>query len=143
VSLFFRQRGAINAGIMKTKSEVAQLQLTGLAVVEQRNGGADMAEQKRTAHVVAGGSNNGMHRTTVSRTPKTGLPVASAAPGIRKFSKAKSVAAQLGICPRTIFRWADAGKIARHKVNARVVLFDEMEIATFIESARVQSKISS
>ena len=55
----------------------------------------------------------------------------------RKFSKARSIAERLGICPRTIFRWADAGKITRHKINARVVLFDESEIAAFIESARI------
>lgn len=43
----------------------------------------------------------------------------------RKFSKARSIAERLGICPRTIFRWADAGKITRYKVNPRVVLFSE------------------
>ncbi len=57
--------------------------------------------------------------------------------GGRKFSKARSVAQRLGICPRTIFRWADAGKITRHKINARVVLFDESEVTAFIDSARV------
>jgi excisionase family DNA binding protein len=57
--------------------------------------------------------------------------------GGRKFSKARSVAERLGICPRTIFRWADAGKITRHKINARVVLFDESEVTAFIDSARV------
>jgi len=57
----------------------------------------------------------------------------------RTFSKAKPIAARLGICPRTLFRWADDGKIARHKINARVVLFDEAEIVTFIESTRIGS----
>ena len=57
--------------------------------------------------------------------------------GGRKFSKARSVAERLGICPRTIFRWADGGKITRHKINARVVLFDEVEVIAFIDSARV------
>lgn len=55
----------------------------------------------------------------------------------RTFSKAKPIAVRLGICPRTLFRWADDGKIARHKINARVVLFDEAEIITFIESTRI------
>jgi hypothetical protein len=55
----------------------------------------------------------------------------------RQFNKAKPIAARLGICTRTLFRWADAGLIARHKINARVVLFDEAEIAAFIASARV------
>lgn len=57
--------------------------------------------------------------------------------GGRRFSKAKSIADRLGICPRTLFRWADAGKITRHKINARVVLFDDAEVVAFIESARV------
>ena len=56
---------------------------------------------------------------------------------MRRFSKAKSLAMRLDICPRTIFRWADQGMITRHKVNARVVLFDEAEVIAFIESARV------
>lgn len=53
------------------------------------------------------------------------------------FNKAKVIAQKLGVCPRTIFRWADDGKITRHKINARVVLFDEAEIVSLIESARV------
>ena len=57
--------------------------------------------------------------------------------GGRRFSKAKSIAGRLGVCPRTLFRWADAGKITRHKINARVVLFDDAEVVAFIESARV------
>jgi hypothetical protein len=55
----------------------------------------------------------------------------------RTFSKAKPIAARLGICSRTVFRWANDGKIARHKVNDRVVLFDEAEVIAFIESTRV------
>lgn len=58
--------------------------------------------------------------------------------GRRRFSKAKTIAERLGVCPRTIFRWADDGKIARHKINARVVLFDEAEVLALIDSARVQ-----
>jgi hypothetical protein len=57
----------------------------------------------------------------------------------RRFSKAKTIADHLGVCPRTIFRWADDGKIARHKINARVVLFDVAEVAEFIESARIET----
>ena len=55
----------------------------------------------------------------------------------RTFSKAKPIAARLGICSRTVFRWANEGKIARHKINDRVVLFDEAEVIAFIESTRV------
>jgi hypothetical protein len=142
--LFFRQRRAINAGIMKTKNGIAQLELTGLAAaMEARESGGVVAEREEAAQVVVGGNNDGVRRKTDSRTTKTASPARAAAPAIRKFSKARSVATQLGICPRTIFRWADAGKIARHKVNSRVVLFDEMEVAAFIESARILSKTSS
>jgi excisionase family DNA binding protein len=56
---------------------------------------------------------------------------------VRKFSKARPLAARLGVHAKTIFRWADAGFIHRHKINGRVVLFDESEVAAFIESARV------
>ena len=56
---------------------------------------------------------------------------------LRRFSKARTLSSRLGICPRTIFRWADQGMITRHKINARVVLFDEAEVVAFIEAARV------
>jgi excisionase family DNA binding protein len=59
---------------------------------------------------------------------------------IHQFSKARTIAARLGVCPRTIFRWADEGKIARHKINARVVLFDEAEVVALMESVRVISQ---
>lgn len=49
-----------------------------------------------------------------------------------KFSKAKTIAERLGVCSRTIFRWAAEGKIARQKINARVVLFNEAEGMTLI-----------
>jgi DNA-binding transcriptional MerR regulator len=54
-----------------------------------------------------------------------------------KFTKARPLAERLGISPRTIFRWADAGLIHRHKINERVVLFDEKEVLAFVESTRV------
>ncbi|MEO7799108.1 MAG: hypothetical protein ABIY47_15445 [Opitutaceae bacterium] len=56
---------------------------------------------------------------------------------LRQFSKAKVVAKKLGVCTRTIFRWADEGKITRHKINSRVVLFDEAEGYALLESARI------
>jgi hypothetical protein len=56
---------------------------------------------------------------------------------MRQFSKAKSLAVRRDICPRTIFRWADQGRITRHKINSRVVLFDEAEVVALFESARV------
>jgi hypothetical protein len=58
---------------------------------------------------------------------------------LAKFSKARTIANRLGVCPRTIFRWADSGKITRHKINARVVLFDEAEITALIRAARIET----
>jgi len=58
---------------------------------------------------------------------------------VRRFCKARAIADRLGLCPKTIFRWANDGKIARHKINARVVLFDEAEVIAFVESARIQA----
>ena len=75
-------------------------------------------------------------KTSTSLSTRT-APLAGSA--IRQFNKAKTVAERLGVCPRTIFRWADEGKIARHKINARVVLFDKSEVIALIESARVTS----
>ena len=71
------------------------------------------------------------------KNTSTNIPVVSPGSPLRKFSKAKPIAEKLGLCPRTIFRMADAGRITRFKVNERVVLFDESEIAAIIESARV------
>ncbi len=74
-----------------------------------------------------------MNSTTKS-IPTRGGSVDLAA---RRFSKARSIAERLGICPRTIFRWADAGKITRYKINPRVVLFSDDEVTVFVASARV------
>jgi hypothetical protein len=63
-------------------------------------------------------------------------PPQADAPSLRRFSKAKTLSSRLGICPRTIFRWADQGMITRHKVNARVVLFDDAEVDAFLQSTR-------
>jgi hypothetical protein len=74
--------------------------------------------------------------TSTSRT--TGIAPATGE-SIRRFRKAKAIAEKLGVCPRTIFRWADGGMLTRHKINARVVLFDEAEVLALIEAARVES----
>jgi predicted site-specific integrase-resolvase len=54
----------------------------------------------------------------------------------RKFSKARTIAEKLDVCPKTIFRWAQQGKLTRHKINGRVVLFDEAEIFALLKAAR-------
>lgn len=35
-------------------------------------------------------------------------------------------------CTKTILRWASAGHITAHRINQRIVLFDEAEVARFI-----------
>jgi excisionase family DNA binding protein len=59
-------------------------------------------------------------------------------PATHCFNKAKAIARRLGVHPRTIFRWADDGKLARHKINARVVLFDEQEVEALLMGSRVE-----
>ncbi len=56
-----------------------------------------------------------------------------------RYSKAKPLAAKIGVCAKSLFRWADAGAISRFKLNARVVLFDEAEVERYIQSSRVRS----
>ncbi len=56
------------------------------------------------------------------------------------FNKAKTIAHRLGVHPRTIFRWTDDGRLARHKINARVVLFDEQEVEALLLGSRVESR---
>ncbi len=58
---------------------------------------------------------------------------------MRRFAKPRVIAEQLGVCTRTIFRWADQGKLTRYKLNSRVVLFDESEVMALMESARIAS----
>ena len=55
----------------------------------------------------------------------------------RKFSKARTLGFRYGICAKTIFRLADRGLIDRYKLNARVVLFADDEVAALVESARI------
>lgn len=54
---------------------------------------------------------------------------------LRKFSKARPLAKQVGIHPRTLFRWAEAGRLHRYKLNARIIVFDEAEVAALIASS--------
>jgi hypothetical protein len=67
---------------------------------------------------------------------QTPIPAKNLCDGPR-FLKAKRIAARLGVCAKTVSRWADAGFIHRYKVTARTVLYSEAEVTAFIESARV------
>ena len=55
---------------------------------------------------------------------------------LRQFIKPKAAAARLGVHVKTVMRWADSEAIHRYKLNARLVLFDEAEIAAVIEQSR-------
>jgi hypothetical protein len=55
----------------------------------------------------------------------------------RKFSKAKPLAKRIGVCPKTVHNWGRAGLLTPHKINPRVVLYDEAEADALVESARV------
>ena len=66
--------------------------------------------------------------------PTASPPAGATAAADRKFSKARPLATRFGLHKKTLFRWADAGKIHRFKVNERVVLFDEAEVLAFVES---------
>jgi hypothetical protein len=74
-----------------------------------------------------------MKTNAVLKDPVSLLPGVA----IRKFSKARAIAARYGLCPKTIFRLADKGQIHRFKLNERVVLFDDNEVAALFEAARI------
>ena len=44
------------------------------------------------------------------------------------LEKADTLAARLGLSPRTLRRWAAQGKIASHRLSARALRFDEDEV---------------
>jgi hypothetical protein len=53
------------------------------------------------------------------------------------YSKARPLAARLGVSPKTLFRWAAAGHISTFRVNRRTILFDPSEALAFVAGARV------
>jgi hypothetical protein len=73
-------------------------------------------------------------KTNTSQKNSVCLP---GGPTERSFSKARSIAARYGLCPKTIFRLADRGLIHRFKLGERVVLFSDLEVAALFESARI------
>ncbi len=54
-----------------------------------------------------------------------------------QFLKARAIGRRFGVCPKTIFRLADAGKIHRHKWSARVVVFEVAEVEAFVAASRI------
>ena len=72
-----------------------------------------------------------------SKSSSLKLPGPADAAACRKYSKARALAPRYGICARTLFRFADRKLIHKFKLNARVVVFSEDEVAALFESARV------
>lgn len=73
-------------------------------------------------------SKNTSHKTREATTPDA-----------RKFLKARPLAERLGIHPKTLFRWAEQGLVAKFKIGPRAVLFDVAEVDRMVESARIGS----
>jgi excisionase family DNA binding protein len=51
------------------------------------------------------------------------------------FSKVGVIAARLGVCTRTVKRWANEGRIRRYKVTSRTVLYSEQDVAAILSKA--------
>ena len=51
--------------------------------------------------------------------------------------KAKDIATRLGCCARTVHRYANAGLISRHKLNARVVLYELSQVLAVVDAAKI------
>jgi excisionase family DNA binding protein len=137
--LFFRQRRAINAGIMKTKNEMAQLELAGLAVVEARDGGGVVAERMEAARVAADGNNGGVHRLrskaeVASPVAKIGVE-AAALEALLTFAQA---ARALGISLRQFRRLVDGGKVAFVKVSERSPRVRPSELQRFLDASIIK-----
>lgn len=47
------------------------------------------------------------------------------------------LAERLGLHKKTLLRWADEGRIHRHKLGPKVVLFDEREVAEMLAASRI------
>jgi predicted site-specific integrase-resolvase len=54
-----------------------------------------------------------------------------------EYSKAKALSRRLGIHPKTLARWGAAGKIARFKLNERVVLYNVAEVMALVTAAKI------
>jgi len=92
-----------------------------------------------TDHVAPSRENSSTTVVSIPATP-AGILTPVPAQSLRdpaRFVKARIISVRYGICSKTVFRWADAGFIHRHKVTARTVLFDVAEVEEFIRSARV------
>ena len=53
------------------------------------------------------------------------------------FMKAREMADQVGISPKTLTRWADAGHIDRFKPNPRLVLYSPENVMNYLHEANV------
>jgi excisionase family DNA binding protein len=138
--LVFSATESDQCGIMKTKSEVAQLELTGLAAaVEAWNGGTVVAERDEAARVVADGNNGGVHRLrskaeVASPVAKTGVEGG----GLESLLSFAQAARSLGISLRQFRRLVDGGKVAFVKVSERSPRIRPSELQRFLEASAVK-----
>lgn len=54
-----------------------------------------------------------------------------------QYMKARAVARRFGLCKRTVFRLADAGKLHRHKLGERAVFFELAEVEALFAASRI------
>ena len=92
--------------------------------------GVDLSKINNTKKLLSKITNN------VSEKDKS-VAVNITASDIRSYSKAGPIAKKIGLCSKTITRWADKGIIKRYKISDRICLYDEQEIIDFIDAARV------
>jgi excisionase family DNA binding protein len=127
---------------MKTKSEVAQLELTELAAVEARDGDGVVAEREEAARAVAGGNNGGVHCKTVSRSKaEVASPAAKIGVeggGLESLLSFAQAARALGISLRQFRRLVDGGKVAFVKVSERSPRIRPSELQRFLEASAVK-----
>lgn len=71
---------------------------------------------------------------SMKKTKDSSSKDGTAAPPARVYSKARPLAARIGVSSKTLFRWAAAGRISTFRVNRRVVLFDEGQVLAFVQS---------
>jgi excisionase family DNA binding protein len=127
---------------MKTKSEVAQLELTELTAVEARDGGGVVVEREEAARVMAGGNSGEVNRKTVSRSkaevasPQAKVGVEGG--GLESLLSFAQAARALGISLRQFRRLVDGGKVAFVKVSERSPRVRPSELQRFLEASAVK-----
>jgi excisionase family DNA binding protein len=141
--LVFSATESDQCGIMKTKSEIDQLELEGVAAaVEARDGGAVVVEREEAARVVVDENNGGVHRKSVLRSKaEVASPAAKIGVecgGLESLLSFAQAARALGISLRQFRRLVDGGKVAFVKVSERSPRIRPSELQRFLEVSAVK-----